>query len=292
MPTKRDYYDVLSVSKNASEAEIKKAYRRKALEFHPDKNKSANAESKFKEVNEAYEVLSDQQKRQTYDQFGHAAFDPSSGFGGFGGAGTKTGRTGPFTYTYTNAGGNPFSDFGQGDFSDPFDIFESFFGGANPFRRGPAKPHYSIKISFMEAVKGVEKTIVHQGETHTVRIPPGADNGTMIRFNGFDVSVDVLPHDVFKRDGDDVFLDHEIAITTAVLGGVAEIPTLDEKTVKIKVRAGTQPNSMVRLKGKGILNLGGRGMGDQYIRLVVKIPETLNSQEKKLFLKLKETMES
>ena len=115
MVTTRDYYDILGVNKSATAAELKKAYRQKALQFHPDKNKSKDAESKFKEVNEAYEILSNSQKRQKYDQFGHAAFRPGAppgGSGGFGGA--RTGRAGPFTYTYTSTGGNPFEgvDFG------------------------------------------------------------------------------------------------------------------------------------------------------------------------------------
>ncbi|MFC1653625.1 DnaJ C-terminal domain-containing protein [Patescibacteria group bacterium] len=280
MSTKRDYYDVLGVSKTSTKEEIKKAYRKLALKFHPDKNKEKNAEAKFKEINEAYEILSNDQKKQTYDQFGHTAFDPSSGF-----PGGQGGRSGPFTYTHTNQSGGPFN-FGFGDFSDPFDIFESFFGGANPFSRGPQKPHYSIKVGFMEAARGVEKTIVHQGKTHSIKIPGGADNGTRIRFNDFDVSIDVLPHETFKRDGYDVFLDHEISISTAVLGGVEKVETIN-KPVKIKVRAGTQSHSMIRLKGQGINNLRGQGRGDQYIRLIITIPSSLSREQKKLFQKLK-----
>src|SRR3989304_8608336 len=124
MVTKRDFYEVWGVSKSASAAEIKKAYRQLALKFHPDRNKEAGAAEKFKEISEAYEILSNSQTKQSYDQFGHAAFDPASGFGGFGGA--RTSRQGPFTYTYSTSGGNPFGGFGA-DFSDPFEIFESFF---------------------------------------------------------------------------------------------------------------------------------------------------------------------
>lgn len=279
MSTKRDFYDVLGVAKGATKDELKKAYRKMALKFHPDRNKEADAESKFKEVNEAYEILSNDQKRQAYDQFGHQAFDPSSGFGG----GANAGRSGPFTYTYSG-GGNP-GNFGFGDFSDPFDIFESFFGGGNPFGRAQQKPHYSLRIGFMEAVNGTQKTIIHQGKSFNVKIPAGADNGTRIRFNEFDVSLDVLPHETFKRDGYDVFIDYAIKLTTAVLGGVAEVPSL-EKPIKIKVRAGTQPNMMIRLQGQGIAHLRGSGRGDFYIRFIITIPSSLSREERKLYQKL------
>jgi DnaJ-class molecular chaperone len=279
MTSKRDYYDILGLQKSATKADIKQAYRKLALKFHPDRNKAPDAENQFKEINEAYEVLNNDQKRQTYDQFGHQAFDQASGFGGFGGA--NAGRQGPFTYTYTNqSGANPFN-FGFGDFSDPFDIFESFFGGAG-FHQGRPKPHYSLKISFMEAVSGTKKTIIHQGKSHEVKIPAGADNGTRIRFTDFDVSVDVLPHESFKRDRYDIFADHFISLTTAVLGGVEEVPSLT-KPIKIKIRSGTQSHTMVRLKGQGVPYLRGQGRGDLYIRLIITVPSSLSREERHLF---------
>lgn len=279
MTTKRDYYEILGVAKGSAKEEIKKAYRKKALQFHPDRNKEADAEQKFKEVTEAYEILSDDQKRQTYDQFGHAAFDPrAAGFGGF----SNAGQAGPFSYTYyTSGGGNPFADFGGADFGDPFQIFEQFFGGASPFTRARApKTHYSVRISLRQAIEGVEKTIVHQGKTHEVRIPPGADDGTRIQYNEFVVSVAVENDKTFKRDGDDLFADVEISFAKAALGGEMKVPTI-EGEIKLRVRAGTQPNTMVRLRERGVPHLRGGGRGDLYIRLVVTVPKNLSREQKK-----------
>ena len=276
-----DYYEILGVNKGASASELKAAYRKMALQYHPDRNKATDAEEKFKEINEAYEILSNPQKKQMYDQFGHAAFDPRAG--GFGGA-EGVSRQGPFTYTYTSQGGNP---FGQGvggfDFGDPFEIFEQFFGGAgSPFGGNfRVKPHYSVKIDFMEAVNGTERTVIHQGREHNVKIPPGAGDGTRIKFTEFDVSVNVAVHPHFKRDGDDVFVDYEIDFTMASLGGTVIVPTV-EGDLKLKVRPGTQPNTMIRLRGKGMPRLRGGGRGDHYIRLIVTIPTTLNREQKQM----------
>jgi DnaJ-class molecular chaperone len=143
----RDYYEVLGVSKEASEAEIKKAYRKLALEWHPDRNKSPEASEKFKEINEAFEVLSDPQKKARYDQFGHSGVkgQAASGFG----------QQGPFSYTYSGNLDDLFEQFGFGGGSDPFDIFESFFGFRTPrSQRRAQKPLYEIKISFEEACTG------------------------------------------------------------------------------------------------------------------------------------------
>jgi DnaJ-class molecular chaperone len=286
MPTKRDYYEILGVDKKASTSEIKSAYRKMALKYHPDKNKASDAEEKFKEINESYQVLSDSEKKKAYDQFGHAAFDPASGMGGnpFSGASQQ----GPFTWSYSNSGGaggqNP---FGNVDFGDPFEIFETFFGGGFSRQGGGFRPRqrYSLAIDFMEAVNGVEQEVEINGKKHKIKVPAGANDGTRIRFDDFDISIEVKTHKKFKRDGYDVFIDQEIDFSMAALGGKVEVPTL-EGELKLKVRPGTQSHTLVRLRGEGIKHLRGRGKGDLYVRIIVKIPEKLSKDEKELIEQL------
>ena len=274
MATKRDFYDILGVSKNASKDEIKKAYRKQALEWHPDRNKSSEASEKFKEINEAYEVLGNPQKKQTYDQFGHAAFNQGGG-AGYGG--------GPFTYSYTTYGnesgqGSPFEGF---DFSDPFEIFEQFFGGGSPFRQAAQKPRYGLTLTFQEAVKGVEKEVSLDGMRKKIKIPAGVDEGSRIEFNDFYITIDIKPDKTFQRDGNDILVNQEIPLTTAILGGIIEVPTIDGE-LKLRIRPGTQSGTMVRLAGRGIKRLHGYGHGDEYVRLLVKIPEKLSKKQKEI----------
>lgn len=289
MSTTRDYYEILGLKKGAQAAEIKAAYRKLALKWHPDRNadKKKEAEEKFKEINEAYQVLSDDKKRQAYDQFGHAAFDPASGMGGNPFSGAH--RQGPFTWTYTSSGGaggaNP---FGEGDFGDPFDIFEQFFGGAGGgfgmnFNR---RPRYTLSIDFMEAVKGVEKEVTIEGKKHTVKVPAGANDGTRLRYSEFDISIDVKPDSRYKRDGADLFIDAKIPYTTAALGGSVEVPTVDN-TLQLKVRPGTQSHTLVRLRGEGVKHLQGSGKGDLYVRLILDVPEKMSKEEKRLLEELR-----
>jgi DnaJ-class molecular chaperone len=278
-----DYYQILGVSKTATEAEIKRAYRKKALEFHPDRNKGKEAEGKFKEVTKAYEVLSDSGKRQAYDQFGAAAFEQGGptgqGAGGpFGGFG---GQQGPFTYTYSTSGGNPQGfDFGGG-FSDPFDIFEQFFGGANPFGRQQRRATYSLTITFMEAVNGATKRVQLNGKTQTIKIPAGVDDNSRIRFGDYDVVIDVTPDKKFKRQGYDIISEQEITFPQAALGDTIEVETVQD-SVKIKVPAGTQPETLIRLRGKGVKMLRGAGHGDHYVRIKITIPKNLSARQKEL----------
>lgn len=281
----KDYYEILGVGKSASIDEIKRAYRKLALQYHPDRNKTKEGEEKFKEVTKAYEVLSDQQKRQTYDQFGAAAFEqggPGAGgpFGGnpFGGA--QGGQYGPFTYTYSTNGAQG-GGFDFGGFSDPFDIFEQFFGGASPFGRAQRRPVYSISIDFMEAVKGVTKKVTIDGKQQSIKIPAGVDSGSRIRFEKYDIVVEVFPSKTFERQGYDIITDEEIPFTKAALGTEVPVETIDGK-VMIRIPAGTQPGTTMRLKGKGVTHIHGTGRGDQYVRIKVAIPKSLTKKQKEL----------
>ena len=274
----KDYYQILGVTKQASETEIKKAYRKLALQYHPDRNKGdKELEKKFKEVTKAYEVLSDSSKRQTYDQFGEAAFEQGGQgaggpFGGFGGQG------GPFTYTYSTGGQGGF-DFGG--FSDPFEIFEQFFGGASPFGRTQRRQTYSLTLSFMEAVKGVTKKVNLGGNTQTIKIPSGVDDGSRIRFGEADIVIEVIPDKKFRREGYDIVSELELSFPQAALGDEIEVETVEGK-VKIRIPQGTQPETLIRLRGKGVKMLRGTGHGDHYVRIKITIPKNLTGRQKEL----------
>lgn len=297
---KRDYYEILGVSKSASASEMKQAYRKLALKWHPDRNpNNKEAETKFKEINQAYEVLGDPKKKEAYDQFGHAAFE-GGGFGAGGpfGGFTRTERQGPFTYSYTTYGGgggqgSPFEGFDFGGFSDPFEIFEQFFGGGTPFgtRRQQRRQVYQLTIDFMEAVRGIEKKVDIEGREKTIKIPQGINSGQRIRFKDFDILVEVTPHERFKREGDDIYIDISLSITTAVLGGEISVPTISGN-IKLRIHPGIQPGTMMRLRGQGVKGVYENRRGDEYVRLLVTIPERLNSQEKELFKKLAEIEEN
>ena len=295
MPNKRDFYEILEVPKSASEAELKAAYRKQALAWHPDRNKAKEAEAKFKEVNEAYEILSNKDKRAAYDQFGHAAFEPGGGFGGTQGPFSGQSRNyqqGPFSYSYTtyDGGEGPDIGFDFGGFSDPFEIFTQFFGGQSPFgaQRTNRKPRYGISLSFMEAALGCEKEVSIDGKRKKIKIPAGVDDGSMISFPDFYLTVEVKPDKIFRREGLDVYVEKEISFSQAVLGAVVEISTIDDK-VNLKVRPGTQPGTMIRLRGQGIKNPNGNGKGDQYIRLQVVVPSKLSRKQREILEEFEES---
>ena len=282
---KRDFYEVLGVDKKASKEEIKSAYRKQAMSWDPDRNKSPEAEEKFKEINEAYEVLSNDQKKTAYDQFGNAAFDPNSGnFGGH----TYSQQNGPFDFTWQqSSNGGQGADFDFGGFSNPFDIFEQFFGGGVNFGGQQRRqiPTYKIQLTFMEAALGCQKEVDIDGHHKDIKIPAGVDDGQRIKFADFYLYIDVLPDKIFKRDGSDVYLTQNISLSQAILGDIIEVPTLDGN-LKVRVKSGTQPGTLVRLRGQGIKDINGYGRGDFYIRLNIQIPSRLSAKQKELIKEL------
>jgi len=291
-----DYYEVLGINKNASAAEIKKAYKGLAKKHHPDVDKSVGANEKFKEINEAYQVLSNSEKKAAYDRFGHAAFDQGAGFGGFGSQ-AQNGRWGPFTYTYTGGGAGDF-----GDFSDPFSIFEQVFGSRG-FGRQPRRGRnlrYSIIVDFMDAVRGVTQEVALNGKRLKVKIPVGIREGAEIKFRGegepgpqglppgdLYLTIRIRPHPTFTRISDDIYILKGISFVQAALGDTIEVETV-EKPVKLKIPAGTQSGTQFRLRGKGAPHLRGRGKGDQYVRVHVNIPQKLSREQKRLLKEFQE----
>jgi molecular chaperone DnaJ len=353
---KQDYYDVLGVPRNAGPDELKKAYRRLAMQYHPDRNKEPAAEARFKEVNEAYEVLSDPDKRAMYDRFGHAA--GQAGADGF---------------------ARGFEGFGFGGLGD---IFDAFFGGSQRGgQRGPSRGadvRRSITLSFEEAVFGIEREIEIQtaelctvcnglraepgtqpercpqcggtgevrrvqqsifgqfvnvaicdrcrGEgrivTHPcrncrgsgrekrkrrlqVKIPGGVDNGAQMRLSGEGelgnhggprgnvyLQINVKPHDVFKRDEDDILLDLELNFAQVALGDEIEIPTIDGEPHELRVPAGTQTGEAFVVRGKGVPHLRGGGRGDMIVRANVVTPKNLTKEQKALLQQLAGSMGS
>ena len=364
MSEKRDYYEVLGVGKDADAKEIKKAYRKLAMKYHPDKNPGdKDAEEKFKEINEAYEVLSDEEKRSTYDRFGH---DGLNGQGGFGGG----------------QGFGGFGGSGFGGFEDIFgDIFGSSFGGgfggSSSRRRGPkrgADIRQSVTISFEDAafgkkikvkinrseeceechgsgarpgtskktcptchgsgtVQSVQRTpfgniasqrtcstcdgegeinespcnkchgkgSIRKTKTIEVDIPAGIDDGQMIKLSGqgevgekggprgdLYIVVNVQKHDIFTREGYDVYIEMPIRFTQAALGDKLEVPTLDGK-VSYTLPEGTQTGTVFRLREKGIPKLRSNSRGDQYVKVIIDTPKKLNEDQKELLRKFDES---
>lgn len=291
---KKDFYEILGISKGASDAEIKSAYRKLARQHHPDVDKSPGADVRFKELSQAYQVLSDPQKRQAYDQFGHSAFQG----GGASGAGNPFGEgfnpfgAGGFSYSW---GGN--QNQGQG-FSDPFDLFEQIFGNmgfggdfAQGFRR---RQSYQMDLTFEEAVSGVAKEVEIERvegnnnqlkrERMTIKVPAGVNTGTKMRFGDVDIVFRVKPHPEFIREGYDIFSEIKLTVPQAVLGDVMEVKTVHGK-VKLKIPTGTQSGSLIKIKAQGVPTLKG-STGDHYVRAMVEIPKTVTGKEKELYEEL------
>ncbi len=293
MTTKRDYYEVLGVSKNASDDEIKKAYRKLAIKYHPDKNPGdKEAEAKFKEISEAHEVLSDKQKRARYDQFGHAGV----GGAGFGGAGGGNPFGGGFNYN-----GQTFNfDFGQGGGLD--DILGSLFGfggGARRPRRG-ADYQTSVTITFEEAIFGTTETINVEGKSMKVKIPAGIDDGMSIRLRGkggpapeggtesgdLYVRVKVKPHKSLTREGVIILSEQKIDMVDAALGCEVDVETVDGK-ITMKVPAGTQSGTPFKLSGHGVPFRADGDRGPHIVTIIVETPKNLSKRQKELLEEFK-----
>ena len=286
--SKRDYYEILGVSKNASDDEIKKAYRKLAVKYHPDKNPgNKEAEEKFKEINEAHDVLSDKQKRARYDQFGHA---------GVGGTGSN-----PF-----GAGGNPFGggfdfngqtfnfDFGGGGAFD--DILGSLFGfgGARRPRRG-ADYQTTVTLTFEEAIFGTTKSVSVNGSNLKVKIPAGIDDGMSVRIRGkggpapegatekgdLYVRVRVKPHKNLTREGAIILSEEKISMVDAALGCEIDVETVDG-TVTMKVPAGTQSGTPFKLSGHGVPFRSDGDRGPHIVTVIVETPKNLSKKQKEL----------
>ena len=319
----KDLYEILGVSKDASDSEIKKAFRRRARELHPDVNKAADAEDQFKELNEAYDVLSDPNKRAQYDRFGTI---PGAAGGGYGGG----------------SGYVDFDDLFGGGFGGMGDIFSSFFGGqggqgGRPARKEGRDMGVGLRITLEEVARGVEKEIVYDrlapcpdckgtglGENGkvvtcpecggkgrvpdrqrvTVKVPAGIRDGQQLRVGGFGeagiqgaqagdliVTCRVQPHEFFERDGDDLHGRANVSFIQAILGAEIEIDGImpDEK-VQVRIPAGCQNEQVVRVKGFGMPRLKSDIRGSMYVHVNVVIPEKITKKQRELLEKLADEM--
>lgn len=294
----KNYYNILGISKDASQEEIKKAYKKLAKEHHPDmvdKNDKTQAERRFKEINEAYQILNDPQKRRMFDQFGTVG----AGFGPNGGGSQGFRQNGPFSYTYTTSGNGGFGNI------DPFDIFEEMFGfrgfgGSRRPRKGK-NLYYEMRVDFADAVHGAEREINIESGKLKVKIPQGIRDGTEIKFSGkgmpgpnslpsgdLYISFGVQTPMEFQRVGDNLGTAIDIDFAQATLGDTVEVPVvdLDKKSgigmANLKIPQGTQPKTQFRLRGKGMPRLRGSGRGDVIVEVHVKIPQRLSKKQRRV----------
>jgi len=294
----KDYYQVLGVDRGADEQTIKRAYRRLALKHHPDKNPDdAQAEERFKEINEAYEVLGDPDKRAKYDRLGasYKQWERTGGQGDFDWSRWASGAPGGVRVEFGDLG-----DLFGGGFSD---FFDTVFGGAG--RERPGAPRRArgrdleqpVGISLEEAYQGTTRQVRLNGRTLEVKIPPGARSGTRVRLAGqgetgvgqsgdLYLSVRVLPNNQFRRQGDDLHTQVEVSLYQAVLGGEVEVPT-PAGPVVLTIPAGSQPGQKFRIKGRGMPSLRDpKQHGDLFAELSVRVPQDLTDEERQLFEEL------
>ncbi len=309
MAAKKDYYELLGVQKSATEDDIKKAYRKLAMKYHPDRNPgNKQAEERFKEINEAYAVLSDKEKRQQYDTYGMSGFQQR--------------YSQEDIYRGFNIG-DLFKDLGFGN----KDLFSIIFGGrqqpgreqARGDRRGfdfdlgdyaarEQRPqgeldlHYELEIPFMDAIRGTEKRLSFSGPQGTeeikVKIPKGINSGQRLRLQGkgskdpytgragdLYVTVKVGEHPVFRRVDNDLYVTKEIRFSDASLGGTVEVPTVDGPK-QIRIPAGVKASTKVRMKGLGV-SASGKAPGDQYVEIAIDVPKKLTDRQKTLLEELR-----
>ncbi|CAN5583861.1 J domain-containing protein [soil metagenome] len=284
----RDYYDVLGVSKSATADEIKKAYRKLAMKFHPDKNPGdKESEAKFKEVSEAYTVVSDEKKRALYDQYGHNGPPHAGGGGGgmpWGGGGGTQFDTAQAEELFSQI----FGQMGAGGGGDLGGMFSNRGGGRRT--RSSRQPSHeqppveaAVTVPFHVAANGGAVSINFGGRTIEVKVPAGIETGKKLRVpakatGSGDVIlvVTVAPHPYFRREGNDVFLDVPLSVPEAILGGSVEVPTISEERLTVKVPPGTSSGAKLRLRGKGLTG------GDQYLVFQVSVPKTIDEAGRRL----------
>ena len=298
----KNYYETLGVAKNATEKEVRSAYRRLARQHHPDVNPGdSSAEAKFKEINEAYQVLSDADSRKKYDRFGENWRHADQMQGGGPGSGAS-----PFTF-FTNArprrgssaGSSTFTDVGGfGDLGSLFGGFADMPGGA--YREAaPQRIEVPVTITLEEAYTGSTRTVQHpNGKRLEVRIPPGVESGARIHVNPkrdgvdeFYLVVTVAPHTVFERAGDDVRFTARVPLVDVVLGGETEVPSLGGKSIAVRIPHGTQNGRVIRLRGKGMPKRGD-GHGDMLVTVMAVLPVELTEEQRELFERLREAEHS
>ena len=289
----QDYYKILGVNRNASEREIKQAYRRLARQYHPDVNPGdKSAEEKFKQINEAYEVLSDKENRQKYDQYGDQ-WQYADQF-------AQTGRQQAPFWGFRPGGGATRVHFSQGNFGSLFDdLLKGFSAGRQPRAARGRNIEVPVEVTLEEAFNGATRRLsLESGKRLEVKIPPGVKDGSRVRLAGkggegsggvkddLYLITSVKPHKLFERRGDDLYIGVSVPLSVAMLGGEVPVPTLKGKQLVLKIPPETQNGRSFRLKGQGMPHLGNSTRGDLVAKVNVVLPTNLTPPEKELFQQL------